>query len=209
MPNCDPSDARQHIVLDDISWDLYERLLEAVEYRSLRLTYNDGVLQMMAPLFEHEKWKGWIGRLIEYMAVERRIAVVSAGSTTFRRKERSKGLEPDECYYVANADSIRRKRVLDLSIDPPPDLGIEVDIWSGSVARQPIYQALGIPELWRFDGQRITVLRLNPDGSYETVSDSGVFPFLPMKQFEAFVLRLESENLILVLDEFRAWVRSL
>ncbi len=91
--------------------------------------------------------------MIELISLKLRISYESLGSVTLKQKDLLAALEPDECYYIQHADDIEGKDRLDLNIDPPPDLAIEVDIMSRSVARQPIYAALGIPELWRFDGQ--------------------------------------------------------
>jgi Uma2 family endonuclease len=201
---------RQHIVLDGISWETYEQILRDLQERQIRVTYDRGNLEMMAPLASHEEWKGRYGRLIELMCVERELEVQPLGSTTFRREDLEKGVEPDECYYVQHADVIRARLgdEIDLAVDPPPDLAIEIDITRASIPKQPIYAALGIPELWRFDGTRLTVLQLR-DGTYFATPTSGVFPFLPMDQFQQFVLRLASERQTQLLREFRNSVKSL
>lgn len=199
---------QQHIVLDGISWEAYEQILADLQDRPIRLTYDNGNLEMMAPLLDHEKWKNRYGRLIEAMSEELDLDVEPGGSTTFRRKDLAKGLEPDECYYVQHAHAVRDKDTIDLKIDPPPDLVVEVDITRTSIPKQPIYAALGVPELWRFDGFQSTVLRLE-NRKYRTADASGVFPFLPMQQFQQFVIRLASERQSPVLREFRAWLRTL
>lgn len=199
---------RQHIVLENISWETYEQILHDLEERAIRVTYDRGNLEMMAPLPYHEQWKRRYGRLIDSMCEERDLDVEALGSTTFRRADLEKGLEPDDCYYVHNPNAVRGRRELDLRVDPPPDLAIEIDITRASIPKQPIYAALGIPEIWRFDGTRLTVLRLR-DGKYSTVEKSDVFPFLPMETFQKFVIRLESERHTPVLREFRTWVKTL
>jgi Uma2 family endonuclease len=92
---------------------------------------------------------------------------------------------------------------------PPPDLAIEVDITRRSIAREPIYAALGVPELWRYDGKRLHVLKLTAAGTYEVAAASLSFPFLPMADFERFVKRMLDEEQTKVLREFRDWVRKL
>ena len=204
-----PLAEQQHIVLDDVSWEFYERLLHEIGDRAVRVTYDDGWMEIMSPLPRHEKWKKRIGRLVEFLSFELHIPVETLGSTTFKREDRKKGLEPDECYYVQHAPEVRDKDELDLAVDPPPDLAIEVDITSRSIPRQPIYAALGVPELWRFQGERLAVLHLGRDGKYYPADASLAFPFLPMKQFESFLLRLKDEDQIRVLSEFRDWVHTL
>jgi Uma2 family endonuclease len=202
--------AQQHIVLNGISWETYEQLLHDLQERHIRVTYDRGDLEMMAPLASHEGWKGRYGRLIEVMCEERDLDVEPLGSTTFRREDLERGLEPDECYYVQHADAIRARpgEDIDLNIDPPPDLAIEIDITRATILKQPIYAALGVPELWRFDGLRLTVLRLR-DGKYDVAESSGVFPFLQMGRFQEFARRLASERQSPVLREFRDWVKTL
>lgn len=199
---------QQHLVLDGVSWEQYEQLLRDLGDRPIRVTYDEGKLEIMAPLLNHERWKKYFARLIEVMCEELDIDVELAGSTTFKRKELAKGLEPDECYYVQHADAMRGKSELDLAVDPPPDLVIEVDITSKSVPKEPIYAALGVAELWRFDGSRLTVLLLR-NRKYRPVPASLAFPFLPMDRFQEFALRLASERQPKVLREFRAWVKML
>ncbi len=200
-----------HLRLHDVSWEAYEQLLADLdaEHRRLRLTYDEGELEMMSPADPRERWKGRIGRLIELMAFELRIEVESLGATTFRKRARRKGLEPDECYYVQNVVKVRDGKLLDLNIHPAPDLAIEVDYTNSSLPREPVYAGLGIPELWRFDGERLTVRRLGDDGRYHDARESAAFPFLPMREFAAFLQRLDRESSMAVLLEFRDWARSL
>jgi len=201
---------QQHIVLDDVSWEFYEHLLEEVGDRPIRVTYDSGSLEIMAPLNIHEHWSSRIGLLIEIMCLERDINVLPSGSTTFRRKDREKGLEPDECYYFSNIDAMRHKRgEMDLAKYPPPDLAVEIDITSRSIAREPIYAALGIPELWRFDGKQLTVLRLSPYGKYKPQKSSGLFPFLQMDEFNRFLKRFEDDDHNSVVRAFQKWVVTL
>jgi Uma2 family endonuclease len=199
-----------HTVRDGVSWEAYEQILEDLQNRSIRVTYNKGTLEMMAPLPHHEQWKSRYGRLIELMCADLELDLEPLGSTTFRRGDLEQGLEPDECYYVQHADAIRARQPgpIDLTVDPPPDLAIEIDITRASIPKQPIFAALGVPELWRFDGLRLTVLRLR-DGKYVPAETSGVFPFLPIECFQQFVVRLAHERQPPVLREFRDWVKTL
>src|SRR4051812_24072864 len=140
----------QHIVLDDVSWAFYEHVLKEIGDRQIRVTYDDGRIEIMSPLSEHEMAKKPIARLLEMLTFVLDIEICSSGSTTFRRKEKRKGLEPDECYFFGeNAVKIRGVRRWNPKKHPPPDLAIEVDITSRSIDREPIYAALGVRELWR------------------------------------------------------------
>lgn len=200
--------SQQHIVLDGMSWGFYERLLEDIGDRPIRVTFFEGMIEIMSPLFKHEIVKGAIGRLIETLALDLGINLLPAGSTTFRRRDKSAGLEPDECYYLKNASAVRGMERFDPKKFPPPDLAVEVDITSRSIPRQPIYAALGVPELWRFDGKNLEVMILGKNG-YVSAESSIAFPFLKMDQFSQFVHRLLKEDSVVVLKDFRKWVASL
>jgi Uma2 family endonuclease len=205
-----PLDLQQHIVLDDVSWDLYEHLLEEVGNRPIRLTYDDGRLEIMSPLPKHDRWSRRIGSMVHLACVELNIPMVPLGSTTFRDAAKKVGLEPDECFYLKNADAaMKMEEAFDPAVDPPPDLAIEVDITRRSIAREPIYASLGVPELWRFDGTHLTVLALRPGGRYEPQPDSVSFPFLPIPELGAFLTRLRTENDTAVMRAFQQWVRTL
>jgi Uma2 family endonuclease len=199
---------QQHLVLDHVSWSFYEKLLSQVEDRPLRITFDHGRMEITAPLPEHEGPKKSAARLLEAMANELDIPLSGFGSSTFRRVEAAAGLEPDECYYLKNSARVQGMKRFDPDIYPPPDLAIEIDITSRSIPRQPIYAALDVPELWRFDGYKFAVFVLEGD-SYRAVEKSPVFPFLPIDQFSGFVRRMIDEAPTTVVREFLRWVRTL
>jgi Uma2 family endonuclease len=119
-------------------------------------------------------------------------------------------LEPDKCYYFGpNVRGVRGMKEFDPAVHPAPDLAIEIDITQRSVRRQPIYALLGVPEPWRFDRSRLTVLLLSKDRKYKSATKSRAFPFLPMRVFEAFVRRMIDEDQMTVQLEFEAWVKTL
>jgi len=200
---------QQHLVLPNVSWAFYEQVLEELGDRPTRVTYWHGSIEMMAPLAEHEMVKKAIARLIEALAVEANLSMLPYGSTTFRREDREGGLEPDECYYLKNAGRVRGMKKFDPEVHPPPDLAIEIDITRRSIPRQPIYADLGVPELWRHDGIRFSVLHLRRDGKYRAASKSVAFPFLPIGTFAKFIKRMLAEDQTTVVREFQAWVRTL
>lgn len=151
----------QRTVLHNISWETFEALLrDTGEDRGSRFAYDCGVLEIMTPHFEHENPKSNFGNFIIALAEELGIEVRSAGSTTLKRKILKRGIEPDTCYYIQNELAIRGKQTLDLETDPPPDLAIEIDITSSSVNKLGIYSALGVTELWRYDGQNLKFYQL-------------------------------------------------
>jgi Uma2 family endonuclease len=200
-------DDMQHFVLENASWEIYEKLLREVGNRPIRLTYDEGRLEIMSPLPEHERPKKIIGRMIEMLAFELDVSMISLGSTTFSRKDKAKGLEPDECYYFKNEQRMRGRKRLDMKKDPPPDLVVEIDITSRSIGRDPIYAALGVPEVWRYDGRRLQCLHLQ-SGEYHVRKHSLAFPFLEPAQLQRFLDMLPQHDETSIIKAFVAWVRK-
>jgi Uma2 family endonuclease len=198
-----------HIVLEDVSWEFYEHLLEEIGDGHLRVTYDQGRMEIMSPLFKHEKYGYWIARLIDLVCEERGIRYSPAGSTTFKSPAQRKGLEPDTCFYIPQTETtIKLDGKFDAAVDPAPDLAIEVDITRRHVPRQPIYAALGIREIWCFDGDKLHVLHLSR-GKYVERAKSKVFPFLPMDEFAKYVVQMNEKDQLETRREFRQWVREL
>lgn len=198
----------QRIVLDGISWNTYETLLDEIQNGGVRLAYDHGRLEIMSPSLPHEKYKRLLGRMIEILAEELDLPINSGGSTTFRREELLRGIEPDECYWLLHASDVAHNDTIDLSVDPPPDLAIEVDITSSSLDKMVICAALQIPEVWRFDGRDLHVQQLQRDGTYLPVSASPSFPNVPLDtlaEYLALRSRIDERQWV---KEFRQWVRD-
>lgn len=190
----------QKVILKSVSWETYERLLvERGDSSGTRFTYDRGMLEIMVLSVEHERLKHTIATLVELAAEELGIDVDGVGSTTFRREELARGFEGDACFYVQNRDRVAGKSRIDLAEDPPPDLVIEIDITSPSVDKLPVLEAMGVPEVWRYDGSRLTVLRL-VSGAFVAARESGALPGVTGDAVER--LLEESKNL-----KRTAWVR--
>ncbi len=180
-----PSAARQtkpakavadHMIFSNISWQQYEQLVDIFSEQHVDLTYDDGRMEMRMPLPEHERAAEIINYIIAFLAHFLDIKFDALGSTTFRSSKLHQGLEPDKCFYLHNLDTIRSKKRLDLAIDPPPDLAIEIEVSSSLIPRIPIYASLGIPELWRYDGEKLTIETLHSAGHYTAAKRSSAFP---------------------------------
>jgi Uma2 family endonuclease len=140
------------VIVRNVSWETYQRLVKDLENSgSPRLAYDQGVLEIMSPHLEHEAANRAIAAIIEIALEEMDLDFESAGSTTFKRETLKRGFEPDSCFYVQNVHRIRNKKKLDLDVDPPPDLLIEIDLTSGSLNKFPLYSALKVPEVWRYE----------------------------------------------------------
>lgn len=201
-----PTPPIEIIHLSGISWQTYETLLQELGDRHLRLTYNRGTLEIMAPSPEHEFSKKLLGRFVETLAEETNLQVYPLGSTTFKRPELS-GAEPDECFYFRNIFAVRGKKRLDLEIDPAPDLVIEIDVTNASQNRLQVYADLGVAEVWIYDGDLLSIHQLQ-NQSYVNVQSSGIFPNLPILEIAGFVRQAETVDYLELVSTFRNWVRS-
>jgi Uma2 family endonuclease len=195
------------IHLSGISWHTYESLLNELSTTSrFRLTYYRGNLEILVRSPEHERYKKIVGRFVETLAEELELDIDPLGSTTFKRPEISGG-EPDECFYIKNVKFIQGKTRINLQQDPPPDLVVEIDITSSSKDRFAVYAEMGVPEIWRYDGNKFTINILE-NGKYIVVDESLAFPNLPLTQISKFLKDSGSKKYLELVREFRDWVRS-
>lgn len=199
---------QEHMVFHNISWDAFERILEDIGETHHRVTYQDGDLEFKTISLEHEGFGSWIGRLIFLVALEMKLTLKTGGSTTLKKQLRKVGLEPDECFWIKNASIIRGKKKWNSLTDPPPDLAVEVDISTSWLDRLGIYAALKVPEVWRFDGEKLRVLVLGANRKYKERTRSLAFPTLPMDEFVRFVKLLDSDDELVLVQEFTKWLRS-
>src|SRR4028119_1681676 len=158
------------LLLKDVSWQMFEKILEELgETRAARVSYSKGMLEIMTPLAEHEDDKVIIGDLVKALLEELDIEFRSLGSTTFKNEDMRQAVEADDCFYIQNEAVIRGKKRIDLSVDPPPDLAIEIDITSRTKFKN--YEALGVPELWRYNGRKLQINVLHAGKYVESRSE--------------------------------------
>ena len=201
-------EGERRFLLPGVGWEGYEALLGIVGDRLPRITYDRGDLELMSPSSDHERFKRLLGRLVETVTEVLRIPCQGLGSTTWRKKLKDRGLEPDECYYLARFPQVRGKRTIDLSVDPAPDLAIEVEISRSALDRMGIYAALGVPEVWRFDGETLRIAQLQPDGTYAESDRSPGLPMLPPAEVVRWLGLAEEMGQTPWIRQFRAWVRE-
>lgn len=202
------SPAEGRIYLENIRWPTYLALLDDLGEHRGRLTYDRGRLEIVSPSKKHEHLKRLVGRLIEAFTEELGIKIQSVSSTTLNREDLRQGVEGDECYYVANEPTVRNREEIDLQRDPPPDLVVEVEVSRRILGRIPIYAAMGIGELWRYDGETLRVCQLQKDGQYLETGKSQVFPTLPVKELARFLAGRGRTDETELVRSFRRWVRS-
>lgn len=181
--------------LQNVAWDDYEHLLAQMEsyHPGHRLSYDRGRLTVMSPSTEHEEYKDSIYSLVRVMSLELGVTLETRGTATFKSKLLKKGLEPDACFYVQNAERVIGKRRINLDADPPPDVVVEVDTTNESLPKFPIYVALGVPEIWRYDGQRVYFYKL-ADGAYELMESSIAFPDFSTKDLTQYLEQSKTEG---------------
>jgi Uma2 family endonuclease len=193
---------------DHASWDEYERLLADVgENPGVRISYHRGRLEVMTLSRRHERYSRLLEHFVVILAEECGLECDSCGSMTIRKSAADSGTEPDGCYYIQNAERMRDRAEPDFSVDPPPDLALEVDITHGSPDKLAIYAALGVPEVWRYDGVRAEFYCLTA-GRYAEVEASGLFPFLTSQTLAAFIVLGVAEGNATARHSFREWVRT-
>lgn len=166
----------QSVVLHNISWYSYKQITDTLQDETpAHFTFDRGKLEIMVLSLKHENLKKILAMLFERLSETLDIEIFAGGSTTFQREDLERGFEPDECYYVQNAELMRGKDSVNLDVDPPPDLTIEIDVKHSSLNRMGIFAAIGIPEIWRYDGEMLTIYLLK-NGVYEETETSLVLP---------------------------------
>ncbi|MBP0012646.1 MAG: Uma2 family endonuclease [Roseofilum sp. SBFL] len=198
----------ESLLLSNISWLTYESLLEDLsEQAGMRLTYDQGLLEIMTPLAPHEGDKKLIGRFVETLTEELNIEIRSLGSLTCKREDLARGFEPDECYYIQNESLVWNKKQIDLSQDPPPDLIVEIDVTSHSINKFDLYADFGVPEVWRYDGDRLQFDQLEGK-EYKQSEHSLAFPFLQATEIMGFLELRKTTKETALIREFRQWVST-
>lgn len=197
----------QRIELANIDWEEFEAILhELGEHRNTRIAYSHCTLSIVTPQFQHEKTKVVIGDLVKVLLEELGIDYDASGSTTLKRQDLGKGVEPDDSFYIQNFAAVLLKDRIDLSVDPPPDLAIEIDLTSKTDIG--VYTALGIPELWRYDGGSLRIDSLQ-NGQYVQVKNSPTFPDWPIVTLVAqYVSRARAVGQGRAIREFRQSVQN-
>jgi Uma2 family endonuclease len=199
----------QKLLLHGIDWPTYSRLVRAFAgRRGLRLSYDRGTLEIMTLRYGHESLVHLLGRFVVALTEELNLPIAEGDSTTFRRRRSRRGLEPDQSYWIASEPLVRGKQRIDLRVDPPPDLAIEVDVLNSSVSRMGIYAALGVPEVWRLVDPVLAFHVLAGGGQYAVCATSRAFGFLTSTDMQGFLALRGQQEENATVRQFRAWVRQ-
>jgi Uma2 family endonuclease len=196
------------LIQHGVGWYDYEELLEAVgEASSLRISFDNGTLQIMTLSQRHEKYATLIERMVDRMSSFLRVKILFYGSATMRKRQKQKGVEPDACFYVQNASLVGTKDEIDFNTDPPPDVVVEIDLHHDSISKFPIYAALGVPEFWRFDGNILTIYHLI-EARYQPSESSESLPLLTGAVLTEFLARTSKEDQYDILLAFEEWLKG-
>jgi len=167
---------QERVILHGVTWATFERLLaDRGDSAGVRLVYDQGTVELTMPSPEHEWFKATLTQIVDAIACARDRHYENLASTTFTREDLGRGFEPDACFYIQHADAVRTLRRLNLTLDPPPDLVLEIDLTSPSLNKLPLYAALGVPEVWRYTREGIHLYQRQGEG-YEPIEVSRVFP---------------------------------
>ncbi len=206
-----PEVREQRVVLNHVSWETYERLLaDHIDARSPRFTYNRGILEIMSPSTKHERFSGVLADVAALVAEERGVEFMDLRSVTLRRPDLERGVEPDSCFYLQHLQNVERisgGEEIDLIVDPPPDLVIEVEITSPALSKLPIYASFGVPEIWLTDGRGVRILRLAA-GEYKSSEQSEVLPPLNESVLSDFLEQSKTLKPLAWRKMVRNWARE-
>ncbi|HEX5084904.1 MAG TPA: Uma2 family endonuclease [Blastocatellia bacterium] len=197
------------VIFQGVTWKEYEELLDQVgEASGLRISYNDGTLKVMSISVEHETCVRFIEALIGAIRIALRIDIRFTGSATMRKRRKKKGNEPDASFYVQTASEIGNRLDLDFEVDSPPDIAVEVDIHHDSMDKDSIYAALGVPEIWRYDGWTASIRRLQGN-NYVEAETSLALPMITPAILTEYLTRLREEGEFAAIIAFDRWLQTL
>jgi Uma2 family endonuclease len=198
----------QRLRLSQMDWPAYVLWSDWMTPRRLRITYSCGELEAMTLSSKHEGSKKLLAQMVEVLTEELGIERASKGSMTFQREDLRKGIEPDECWWIANEPLVRGRQNINPLTDPPPDLVLEIEISRSMLNRMAIWAALRVPEVWRYDGKTVSFWGLTRAGVYEELSHSLALPFLRAKELQRFLRQSRTMGEVQLLRGFRKGVRE-
>ena len=194
------------VALPGLDWMAYQQMKVLLNERTrARLTYDRGKLEITMPSEPHEFYARLIERFIVILVVELGLRVKTMGSTTLDREDLDRGAEPDNGYYIQNQPQVAG-RAVDLAVDPPPDLVVEVDINHTDIDKNALYASMGVPEFWRFNGKVWQIYQLK-NGEYAELESSPTFPMVEKENLYQFLLTCLQDEVEAEIN-FRTWVKE-
>lgn len=196
------------IGIHGVSYEFYKLFCEEIGEQPIRLSYNEGCLEIMITKSPHEYFKKMLAKLVEATIFELDIPVRSGGAMTFQRDDLKKGLEPDECWWIGHESAVRTITEFNFYQDPPPDLAIEVEISHSLARRIKIYEAMRVAEVWRFDGSVLRFCVLGDDGQYAEQTHSKAFSFLRPEDLLPYLSVPDQEDETRRIKNYVRWLRE-
>ncbi len=200
---------RPGVVLPGIGWEGYLTLLDLIGDGHTRVTYDRGDAEVMSPSPAHEQFSTLFCFLVMALAVASETPLLAYGSTTWRKRAADRGIEADECFYVGENANLLSDVKIDVETSPPPDLAIEIEVTRTVIERLPVYAGLGVPEIWRFDEESLTVLLLDETGHYVESARSRAFPWLEVSEAAGMIRAGLGKNLVAWQRELNLWANEL
>jgi Uma2 family endonuclease len=192
----DNAEAERRFLLTDVPWWTYVALRDVLESSRIRMTYLEGILELMSPSELHEEEGKLIARLLEAWADEVDADLRGFKSATFRKEAGQRGAEPDECYTLGPKPK-----------DALPHLAIEVIISNPLVDKLEVYAGLGVAEVWMWRaGALAFVVHRLADSRYTVVDRSQLLPTLDLTLLASFVRPGESHTALV--KAFRVALRT-
>jgi Uma2 family endonuclease len=196
------------VVLRHQTWADYEELLESRQDKAAVKVYFNAETQeirLMVPLPEHgnrsDSLSDFVKLLLRYQGRDWH----SFDPLTLKRWKQS-GVEPDSCFYIQNRAAVIGKKKIDLAIDPPPDLALEVDQTSSTNPQD--YRAIAIPELWIHRSHSLLIYLFDGQNYVES-NTSPTFPDIAVKQLiPQYVERAWNAGSSVALREFEEYLRD-
>lgn len=200
--------AEQRTLLRNISWQTFKAMLvDMGSERATRLAYDKGLVEIMTPLMPHENSNRLIEVFVGVLCEELGLEIKRAGSLTLTRDDLERGAEPDSSYYIQNEPLVRDKAEIDLDNDPPPDLVLEVEYSRSRIDKLSLYAAMGIPEVWRYNGSVLRIYRLE-SGQYVQCNNSPTFTPIAVTEIPKFLQQSRKVGEITCTRNFRNWIRQ-
>lgn len=208
LPPADMVEGESRFLIHCLDWAGYEKLLKIFGDDGPRVSYLDGLVELMSPGPIHEQRSQLLGRMVTLLTTELNIPIRAQGSTTFKGRDRKRGLEPDQCFFLQTLPSLQGLDLATLDPLPRPDLVIEVEVTSALLNKLDIYAGLGVPEIWHHDRNGLEILLLGPDGRYTAADQSRAFPFLPVVGFRQQLDAFDPDAETAWNRSFWTWVRE-
>ncbi|MEH2374483.1 Uma2 family endonuclease [Nostoc sp.] len=200
--------AENRVLLQNISWQTFKTMLaEMGSERNSRFAYDNGTIEIITPQMPHENSNRVIEAFVGVLCQELGWEIKRAGSLTLTRDDLQKGAEPDSSYYIQNEALVREQENIDLAIDPPPDLVLEVEYSRSAIDKLRLYAAIAVPEFWRYNGSVLRVYTL-AGGQYLEVQTSPTFAPVSVKEIPRFIAEAKKNGEIATTRAFRAWVQQ-